>query len=69
VIAVAAAYDSSPPSGLYNKPPEARAFPRTVVDPAGRSPPLLLRLTAAGGKALERLPRDLKVEASPAADG
>jgi hypothetical protein len=44
-------------------------FPRTVVDPAGRSPPLPLRLTAAGGEALERLLRDLKVEASPAADG
>jgi hypothetical protein len=65
VIAIAAAYDSSPPSGLYNKPPGARAFPRTVVDPASRSPPLLLRLTAAGGKARERLLRDPKVELSP----
>jgi hypothetical protein len=49
---------------MYNKTPGARAFPRTVVDPAGRSPPLLLRLTAAGGKARERLLRGLEVEAS-----
>jgi hypothetical protein len=55
VIAVAAAHDASPPPGLCNKSPGARAFPRTIVDPAGRSPPLLLRLTAAGGKARERL--------------
>jgi hypothetical protein len=68
VIAVAAAHDASPP-GLCNKSPGTRAFPRTIVDPASRSPPLLLRLTAAGGKVRERLLRDLKAEASPAADG
>jgi hypothetical protein len=69
VTVVAAAREPSPPSGLYDKPPGARTFPRAVLDPASRSPPLLLRLTAAGGKALEPLLRDLKVGASPAADG